>query len=332
MDQLKAMRTFVCVVDQDSFAGAARALDLAPAVVTRAVADLEQHLGARLIQRTTRSRTLTDVGRAYLERARAILAAVDDATALASASQTEARGHVRLRAGPAFAVHQLPQRLARFHAAHPQVTVEVTAHAPAATLDETHDLTLIAQREPLDGDFVAHRLAKTEIIACAQPGYLDSVGRPRHPRELADRAFLVPTGWTRRPLSFERVAGDGTAVGVMPTASPISSGNHELNQAAALAGLGIAGLPSFLVEKDLRAGRLERVLPGWRLFDMTIWACMPSRKLVPASTRALLEFLRAEFGGEDRDPWAAPASAPALATVAPVTPVAAPRVRLALAA
>jgi len=323
MDQLKAMRTFVCVVDQDSFAGAARLLDLAPAVVTRAVADLEQHLGARLILRTTRTRTLTDVGRAYLERARAILAAVDDATALAGASRTEARGHIRLRAGPAFAVHQLAERLARFHAAHPQVTVEVTANTPVTTLDETHDLTLVAQREPLDGDFVAHRLARTEIIACAQPGYLNRVGRPRHPRELSDRAFLVPTGWTPRSLSFRR-AGGGEAVEVAPAVSPISSGNHELNHAAALAGLGIAGLPSFLAEQDLRAGRLERVLPGWHMFDMTIWACMPSCKLVPASTRALLDFLRAEFGGEDRDPWAVP--------VAPAKPAAVPRVHLALAA
>lgn len=324
MDQLKAMRTFVCVVEQDSFAGAARAMDLAPAVVTRSVADLEHHLGVRLITRTTRSRTLTDVGRAYLERARSILAAVDEAAALASASQTQARGHVRLRAGPAFAVHQLPEPLARFHAAFPRVTVEVTAHSPAVTVDETHDLTLIAQREPLDGDFVAHRLASTEIIACAEPGFLDRIGRPGHPLELIDRAFLVPTGWTRRTLSFKRVAG-GPPVDVAPGRSPITSANHELNHAAALAGLGIAGLPSFLAARDLRAGRLERVLPEWHMFAMTIWACMPTRKLVPASTRALLDFLRAEFGGEERDPWEVPAGEPAAQPLAR-------RARLALAA
>jgi len=305
MDQFKAMRTFVCVIDEGSFASAARALDVAPAAVTRAVAELEQHLGVRLIARTTRTRSLTEVGQAYLDRSRAILVAVAEAQALVRAAQTEARGHVRLRAGPSFAVHQLGARLARFHAAYPQITVEVTAMTPVETLDETHDITLITQREPLDGDFVAHRLARTEILACAQPEFLNRVGRPRHPGELASHNFLVPAhGSQRRAVTFVHAAR-GDRVTVIPAASALSTANHDLNHAAALAGLGIAGLPSFLAQQALRSGQLERVLPDWHLYDMTIWACLPSRKHVPASTRALLDFLRAEFGGEDRDPWAA---------------------------
>jgi len=119
-------------------------------------------------------------------------------------------------------------------------------------------------------------------------------------------------------------SADGERATVSPARSALSTSNHDLNHTAALAGIGIAGLPSFLARRDLEAGRLERVLPGWRLFDMTIWACLPSRKHLPARTRALLEFLRAEFGGEDRDPWAfdgkvAPLAAPRVAR-APVVP------------
>lgn len=310
MDQYKSMRTFVQVADEGSFVNAARALDVAPAAVTRAVADLESHLGARLITRTTRRLALTDIGQRYLERARAILAAIDEAAALASSASTEVRGHVKLRCGPALAVHELAPRLARFHAEHPQVTVDVTATTPVDDIDRTQDLTIVAQREPLDGDFVAHRLARTEVIACAAPGFLDRIGRPRDPSELAEHTFLVPTPRAQRQaLAF--TGPDGTRIEVTPRRSPMSSANHEMNRAAALNGLGIAGVPSFLAREDLAAGRLERVLPGWRLFDITLWACLPSRKHVPASTRALLEFLKAEFGGEDRDPWALDAAAAA---------------------
>lgn len=303
MDQYRAMQTFVRVIDGGSFANAARGLGVAPAAVTRAVADLEAHLGARLITRTTRRLALTEIGRHYLERVRGILGAIDEAAEIARSASGEARGHVRLRCGPALAVHALAPRLARFHAAHPQVSVEVTATTPADEIDPTHDITIVTSRTPLDGDFVAHRLAKTEVIACAAPEWLARHGCPTHPDDLAAHAFLVPAQrLAREGLRFVDAAG--TAVDVTPQRSPLSSANHELNRAAALAGLGIAGLPSFLAREDLLAGRLERVLPGWRLFDIGLWACMASRKHVPASTRALLDFLRESFGGLDRDPWA----------------------------
>lgn len=304
MDQYKAMRTFMRVIDEGSFTAAARALDVAPAAVTRAVAELEAHLGARLITRTTRRLALTDIGAQYLERVREILAAIDDATALASSMSTEPRGHVRLRCGPALAVHELAPRLARFHALHPQVTVEVTANAPVDDIDRTHDLTIVVQRDALDGDFVAHRLARTEVLACAAPEFLARTGRLAHPADLAAQTFLVPAGRMQRQAITFVHRDSGERVDVTPRRAPISTANHAVNRAGALAGLGIAGLPSFLAHADLRAGTLERVLPGWRLFDLTIWACLPSRRHVPASTRALLEFLKREFGGEDRDPWA----------------------------
>jgi DNA-binding transcriptional LysR family regulator len=123
MDQLRAMRVFSRVIDAGGFAKAAVAMDIAPAVATRLVAELEEHLGARLINRTTRRLALTDVGEGYLERVRSILSEVDDAEAVAGIATTEARGRVSVLAPPGFAVHQLAKHLPRFHALHPRVTI-----------------------------------------------------------------------------------------------------------------------------------------------------------------------------------------------------------------
>jgi DNA-binding transcriptional LysR family regulator len=316
MDQLKAMRTFVRVIDEGSFASAARAMDAAPAVVTRAVADLEEHLGTRLINRTTRRLALTDIGERYLERVRAILQEIDDAAALASEAHAVARGHVRVLASPSFAVHQLAKRLPRFRAAYPRVTVEITAFGPVESMDEGHDITIVVKATPLNGDFVARRLAHSEVILCATPDYLDRRGRPAQPHDLVGHdALIPPTSDLQRGLAFHRARGfDGPAsdetVTVMPNRPVLTTWNMDLNYAGALAGLGIAGLPSFVAEDALHEQALERVLPQWRLVDITIWACMPTRKHVPASTRAFMDFLLSEFGGQDSDPWLVAAGCP----------------------
>jgi DNA-binding transcriptional LysR family regulator len=315
MDQLKALRVFVRVIDDGSFAGAARSLDLAPAVVTRLVAELEEHLGARLINRTTRRLALTEVGEAYLERARRILAEVEEAEALASASTNEPRGHLRVLVPPAIAVHQLAKHLARFHQQHPHITLELHSPGPVDTLDEAFDITILSSRHPLEGDYVARRLARTEVIMCAAPEYLESHGRPQHPRDLKQHdAMLPPMSELQRGIVFLRGGHDDDTVQDSFTGVPnrpvLSTASIDTNYSATLHGLGIAGLPSFVIADALLEGALERVLPEWRLFSFTIWAAMPTRKFVPARTRAFLDFLLSVFGGEDRDPWLAAAGCP----------------------
>lgn len=310
MDSLRAMRVFTRVIDEGSFAGAARALDMAPAVVTRLVAELEEHLGARLMNRTTRRIALTEVGESYLERVRQILADVDEAEAMASASVTEPRGHVRLLVPPAVAVHQLAKHLPRFHAQYPLVTLEIVANGAVETVDESFDLTIALLRKPLDGNFVARRLARTEVITCASPEYLDRRGRPQHPREMQGHDVLIPPlSELQRGITFYRGDGDEDreTFTTVPHRGTLSTLHVDTNYAAALSGLGIAGLPSFVIEDALMEHALERVLPQWRLFSSTLWVCMPTRQHVPARTRALLDFLLQVFGGEDRDPWLAAA-------------------------
>jgi DNA-binding transcriptional LysR family regulator len=310
------MRVFSRVIDAGSFAGAARELGLSPAVVTRLVADLEEHLGARLINRTTRRLALTDTGEMYLERVRQILTEVDEADALASAATNEPRGHLRVLSPPAFAVHQLAKLLPRFHEQYPKVTIELAAPGPVETIDENYDVSIIqVARKPLDGDFVARLLARTEVIVCASPEYLDRKGRPEHPHDLNKLGLdaMVPT--FLREVTFHR--GDfgddeppGDVVTMAPGRGVLSTMHIDMLYAAALHGLGVAGLPSFVVEDALLEHALERVLPQWRLFEASIYAAMPTRKHVPARTRVFVDFLVQTLGGKAQDPWLSAAGCP----------------------
>jgi DNA-binding transcriptional LysR family regulator len=320
MDQLRAMRVFARVVDDGSFAQAARSLDMAPPVVTRLVAELEQHLGARLLNRTTRRLSLTEVGEQYLDKLRTILAEVDEAAELAADATRLPRGHLRLLCPPAIAVHQLSKHLPRFQAQFPQVTLEVTSPGPVDTVDEAYDLTIFASREAPDGQFIARRLARSEVVVCASPEYLARRGHPQHPSELVSHEAIIPpmTALQRGLVFYSGPIGNGGNNGnngpgglvceVPRLRHPALSTTHiDTMYAAALAGLGIAGLPSYVIEDALLEHALERVLPEWRLFDVTLWAGMPSRRYLPARTRVFLDFLLQIFGGEDRDPWLAAA-------------------------
>ncbi len=312
MDQLRAMRVFARVVDEGGFAKAARALDMAPPVVTRMVAELEAHLGARLLNRTTRRIAVTEVGEQYLEKVRLILLGVEESDALASEATKVPRGHLRVLCPPAVAVHQLAKHLPRFQAEYPQITLELSSPGPVETVSEDFDVTVFASRDAPNGDFIARRLARTEVVMCAAPEYLDRRGRPEHPRDLMHHEAIVPPlSVLQRGLQFYTGPwGDdepgGETFTLASSRHPSLSTTHiDTMYAAALAGLGISGLPSYVIEDALLEHALERVLPQWRMFHITLWAGMPSRRHLPARTRAFLDFLLTIFGGEDHDPWLA---------------------------
>ena len=310
MDQLRAMRVFARVIDAGGFAKAATAMDIAPAVATRLVAELEEHLGARLINRTTRRLALTDVGEEYLERVRNILGEVDDAEAVAGIATAQARGRLSVLVPPGFAVHQLAKHLPRFRALHPKVSLELTVSASVDTPDENHDVTIIVQRgRPIEGAFIARRIAISEVVLCATPEYLDKHGRPLHPRDLANHDTLMPIPPSeQREITFKPAWGDGDPEVVeLKKLPPLMTTHSDTLYAAALAGMGIAGLPSFIAEDALMELALERVLPQWHMRTVTLFAAMPTRKHVPMRTRAFVDFLVSTFGTTQRDPWLAAA-------------------------
>jgi DNA-binding transcriptional LysR family regulator len=294
MDRLYSMRVFACVVDEGSFAGAARRMNVSPAVVTRLVADLEQHLGARLMNRTTRSQTLTDTGRLYLERVRTILAQVDEAESIASDATGAPRGALRVLAPAAFVMHRLATLLPRFKAHFPQVRLDLTVAGPVESVDDQHDVSILAVLGELQqGDFVARRLASYEIVLCASSEYLAQHGMPVHPSALARHELMLPR--VMRELTFHPAAAAHPPVTVPVPQATFNSQHIGTLHAAALAGAGIATLPTFMVDEALADGRLRRVLPEWRLLDATVYAAVPTRKHLPAKTRAFIDFLVEAF-------------------------------------
>lgn len=312
MDQVRCLRVFSQVVAQGSFAGAARAMDLAPAVVTRCVAELEAHLGARLINRTTRRLALTEVGETYLQGAREVLAQLDANDALASESVKEPAGSLRVLCPPAFAVHQLAPVLPVFSARYPRITLELVLPGPLDAADGGCDVSVLSLgAQPLQGEFVAKPLAWSTFILCASPEYLQRRGTPQHPHDLIHHSGVAPAvAGQRQEITLSRrvpepsIAGPST-VRVPVTSAPWATHHIDMTLALALAGAGVVGLPSFAAAQALAQGRLQQVLPAWRGTVLKLFVAVPARRHLPARTRLFVDFLTDRFGGEGRDPWLA---------------------------
>jgi DNA-binding transcriptional LysR family regulator len=318
MDKLTAMRFFACVAREGTLAKGARALDVTPAAVSRQLAELEAQLGARLINRTTRHLALTEIGECYLQRVQHILINIDQAEALVRDEINLPEGRLRVQVPSSFAFHQVVRHLGEFRSRFPKIDLELTVNAVVTMLDEHFDVcVLLVDRDLPDTNMVARQLACSEIVSCASPVYLDRCGRPTRPSDLEGHDVVVPIN-LRREVRFCRVASDGAQLGgesvtirLQPAA--FASNDIELNYLATLGGLGIAGLPSFVVADALRAGRLERVLADWQVQRLRVFAAVPTRRHLPARTRVFIEFLCDSFGGADADPWIDQTAVPARA-------------------
>jgi DNA-binding transcriptional LysR family regulator len=308
MDELKTMRTFVKVVDEGSFAGAARALNVANSVVTRAVAELEESLKARLLNRTTRALSLTEIGMQYLERVRTILEDIDEANNQATEANGNLRGVVRVAAPQEFLVSSLARLVPRFSERHPDLNVQLeVCSQDARSPDDAADVTILVHGpDPLDGNFVARLLAHAEAVLCATPEYLRRHPPILKPADLEEHTMLMPeAAFDRKVWLFHSDAGDAPreTASLQPRRAPIGSHNAASLLSVARGHFGIAGALSVSVADDLRAGRLQRVLPDWYVASFRIYAAVPSRSHMPRRTRAFIEFLVEQYGGQASDPW-----------------------------
>lgn len=288
------MRAFVRVAEEGAFAKAARALQLSPAGMTRLVADLEQHLGARLLQRTTRKLALTEAGEAYLLRARGILHEIDDAEAAAGEHARQLSGTLHLLATPVLASHFIAPRMAAWTARHPGVRIDLrTTPFPQSRVEE-FDVTFMVVEQGIDLNIVARPLLATEWIVCGSPAYFERAGTPATPHDLRRHAYLG-FQWPQRPGQSGRQVhlqrpdhDDVVALDLVPT---LQSDSFDVLLRATLDGVGIAFLSRLMAAPLLRRGRLLHVLPDWIFGRFAIYAALPTRKLVPARTRAFLDFM-----------------------------------------
>lgn len=294
MDRLQSMRVFQEVVEQGGFAAAARRLELSPAVVTRLVADLESHLGVRLLQRTTRRLSLTPAGEEYSRRLRAILADIDEADAIANSHTREMSGTVRILTLPVIASHVLAQAVTPFLKAHPEVVLDIHVEDTLDPPIEDYDLTILTDLVPLHREVVVRTLLRTVAVFCAAPSYLERYGVPQGPEDLMQHRFLRlrTPGVRLRPVRLIDPTDNDRQVEVDPPT--LLAANHtDTLLRATIDGAGISSQPADLLAPHLRSGALQRVLAPWITNRLTLVAALPSRKFLPARSRAFLDHLAA---------------------------------------
>jgi len=298
MDRLRSMQIFVEVARAAGFSAAAARLGLSRAQVSKSVMQLEQHLGTRLFNRTTRRISLTDVGNAYLERCIDILQEIEETEAIAAAETREPRGRLTMSAPTSFGILHLQQALPAYLRQHPRVQVSLNlADRFIDVVDEGFDLVIrIAELE--DSTLIARRLAPCQRLLCAAPAYLEQHGIPQVPQDLALHHCLVYSN-ELKPDSW-RLQGPGGIESVRVN-GPVCADNGDILRASAVAGLGVTLLPTFIVGADLQAGRLQQVLADYRPPTISIYAVYPSRRYLSARVRSFVDFLAAYFG--ERPEW-----------------------------
>lgn len=295
MDRLLSMRVFERVVDEGGFAAAARALDMSSPVVTRLVADLEEHLGTRLLQRTTRRLALTDAGQTYLLRVRNILQDIDEADAVASSHTTELAGLLRLHAPPVLASYVIAPLLAEFRRRHPKIMIDIEVETSKEPPIEDYDITLLGTDDSFDADVVARKVIESDTILVASPDYLKRQGLPQAPEDLAHHACLRLKWAGVQPRLWRMWCPEKPAHVVEVEVQPVLLANHtDTLLLAALDGAGITSVSVNLVAAHLTRGELVRVLPPWITGRMALYAALPSRKFIPERTRVFLDYLVAE--------------------------------------
>ncbi|MGE0331090.1 MAG: LysR family transcriptional regulator [Ramlibacter sp.] len=292
MDKFQEMRVFAGVADAGSFVGAADVLGMSKAAVSRHVSDLEQRLGVRLMQRTTRKLSLTPEGEVFLSRCRDILASIEESEAELSTRAASASGLLKVSVPVSFGTRHLAPLWSEFLAAHPRLTLDVhLADRVVDLVDEGFDLAVRIARLP-DSSLVSRKLASTRLVLCAAPSYLRRRGTPRHPDDLAAHD-VIGYSLLATPGQWLLQGPDGPVT--VKTKPRLWTNNGDTSVAAAVRGAGIDLQPTFLIADELADGRLVEVLPAWQAMALGIYAVYPSRKFVLPKVRALVNFLAGAF-------------------------------------
>lgn len=298
MDALLGLRVFAMVAELRSFAAAADRLGLSAAMTSKHVQAVEARVGARLLNRTSRSVSLTEAGTIYLATVRSLLDGLEQTEAQLTQSTLQPRGMLKVSLPVWMANRAFARLLAAFHAQNPGVTLDLDLSGRKVNLvDEGFDLALRVT-PTLDETLIARRLATISFALVGTPALLDRLGRPREVEALAGAPFLAYS--TVAPDGRVRLSRDGPELQLHPV---LLSGNETLLHLAVREGMGLAFMPLWLVAEDLATGRLEAVLPPELWPRLTLHAVYPNRSYLPAKVRTFLDFLTGpdSIGGLDRE-------------------------------
>ena len=298
MDKLEAMNAFVKVVALGSYAEAGRALGLTRSAVSKAVMELEQLLGARLLDRTTRRVSATEAGLAYYESCLDILARVDETEMQVSRLHDEPKGVLKINAPLSFGILHLGPLIAGFMATYPDLKIELTLNDRFIDpIEEGVDVT-VRIGVLADSSLIARRLAPARQVLITAPSYLKTHGLPKSPDDLAQHRCLNYGHSTA--LQRWQLMRNGETLNLAINAV-LCSNNGDVLHAAALGGQGIAKLPTFIVGPDIKARRLRVVLPDYAPPELGIFALYAPNRFLAAKTRLLIDFLASRFG--ERPGW-----------------------------
>jgi DNA-binding transcriptional LysR family regulator len=288
MDRLTSLTTFIRVVDSGGFSAAGRRLNMSTTMVSNHVQALEVRLGARLLNRTTRKVSLTEVGKAYYDRATQIIADLEQADDIAGAMQSTPRGTLRIYTATHIVQFVAPV-VAEFLGSYPEVKVDLTIGERTIDLiDEGYDLA-IRLTPPPDSSLIVRSLATWRHVLCCSPAYLEQHGPPRQLAELSEhnciRHALYPFGDEWRFIDRKGMPAS------VQVSGNLTSNSGETLRRAALQGVGLCLAAGFLVADDLEAGHLIRLLPEYRPVELSMNAVYPHRHQLSAKVRSFIDRL-----------------------------------------
>ncbi|MBZ9766153.1 LysR family transcriptional regulator [Mesorhizobium sp. CA6] len=297
MDTLTRMRAFIDVVEAEGFSAAARKIGRSKALLSKYVRELEDELGALLLNRTTRQFSLTEAGHTYYQRASEIVREVDSLAEAVRQSSGDVRGRIKLSAARTFADAPIGQSLVDFARQHPDIVLDVHLDDRFVDLvEEGFDLAVRISRLE-NSSLIARRLAPFSVRLCASPELIARHGKPTRPQDLANMPCIVDTNG--RSLSNWRFKGEGEDSISVAVSGPIEVNSPIVARAAALSGLGFAMLPDFIAAPDVASGKLVTALDDRLPTGTGIFAVYPHRRYLPAKVRVLVDFLVQWFKTRD---------------------------------
>jgi DNA-binding transcriptional LysR family regulator len=289
VEHVSDIAVFCVVVEKGSFTAAAGALALSKGAVSKYVGRLEQRLGARLLNRTTRRLSLTEAGTALYRRASTALAELKEAEQEATDHADRPRGQLRVSAPGFYGYKILAGRLGEFHRRYPDIQMDLSLDNRFVDLVEERFDVAIRISAPRDSALVMRRLADIPIVACASPEYLERHGRPGSPDELRDHACIIYTAMARaHEWTFVRDDGSHYSVSVE---GRFRTNDDNLQREAALSGMGIINMPRLFVREEIERGELVELWPDRPARHVTLAVVYPSRRELPAKVRAFVDFM-----------------------------------------
>lgn len=290
MENLTDIAVFVQVVERGSFTAAAEHLGLSRPVVSKYITRLEDRLGARLLNRTTRRLSLTEAGRAFFARSQRGLQEIEAAEAEVSHLQQTPRGKLRLNTPMSFGIRHIAPAVAEFLARYPELTVDMSLDDRQVDLiEEGFDLAIRIAELP-DSTLIARRLGPCRHVVCASPAYLKTYGAPKTPDDLR-RHNVLTYRYQDSPSEWRFVTPEGRFVSI-PVAGSIQMNNSLAIREAVLSGAGITLTPTFIVGEDIKTGRLEKLLPEYRAQEISIYAVYPERRHLLPKVQAFVDFMK----------------------------------------